>query len=180
MPYVAKSPWSDVVDHPPVAFVGLDNLGKAGHPLHVQSLSVQPARATTTCVPSDNGVSSPIGAGVVTNGGELLRSHSWLDLPRQFRTQGSQMNTFRSRGLVLLAAAAIAFSAPAVADASPNATNSPSAQASCTSARILGQRKCIGAGQYCTHSGTANRDYHRYRLHCGKRDRRGRYHLVYR
>jgi hypothetical protein len=55
----------------------------------------------------------------------------------------------------------------------------PVAHASCTRARILGKRKCIARGQFCTHSRRANRDYHRYGLHCGKRDANGNYHLVY-
>jgi hypothetical protein len=53
------------------------------------------------------------------------------------------------------------------------------AHASCTRARILGASKCIARGQFCVHSRRANRDYHRYGLHCGKRDIRGNYHLVY-
>ena len=56
----------------------------------------------------------------------------------------------------------------------------PVAHAACKSAVIVGQRKCIAAGQYCKHTARANRDYHRYGYHCGKRDRRGSYHLVYR
>jgi hypothetical protein len=55
----------------------------------------------------------------------------------------------------------------------------PSAHASCVSARIVGQRKCIAAGQFCKHTARANRDYHKYGYHCGKRDARGNYHLVY-
>jgi hypothetical protein len=46
-------------------------------------------------------------------------------------------------------------------------------------AKILGKRKCIAAGQFFTHTSRANRDYHRYGYHCGKRDRDGHYHLVY-
>jgi hypothetical protein len=69
----------------------------------------------------------------------------------------------------------VAFGAPA-AEAP---ADQPSAHAACKSATILGRHKCIQAGQYCTHSARANRDYHRYGYHCGKRDRRGSYHLIY-
>ena len=77
----------------------------------------------------------------------------------------------------LLAAICLAGAAPATeaAGSSPSA----SAHAACTYHRILGERKCIAAGQYCIHSRRANRDYHKYGLHCGKRDSRGSYHLVY-
>jgi uncharacterized membrane protein len=71
-------------------------------------------------------------------------------------------------GLVLAAAAPVA-AAPA---------DHPVAHAACRSATIEGQHKCIAAGQYCRHTRRANRDYHRYGYHCGKRDRRGSYHLV--
>jgi hypothetical protein len=71
--------------------------------------------------------------------------------------------------LVLAAAAPVA-QAPA---------DSPSAHAACRSAVIEGQHKCIARGQYCRHTRRANGDYHRYGYHCGKRDRRGSYHLVY-
>jgi hypothetical protein len=36
--------------------------------------------------------------------------------------------------------------------------------------------KCLATGQYCKAS--ADREYHRYRFHCHKRDSRGRYHLT--
>ena len=55
----------------------------------------------------------------------------------------------------------------------------PTAHAACESAVIEGKQKCIARGQYCRHTRRANRDYHRYGYHCGKRDRRGNYHLVY-
>jgi hypothetical protein len=63
---------------------------------------------------------------------------------------------------------------PAAQSAGP-----PTAQAACTRATIVGQRKCIARGQFCTHTTRANRDYHRYGYHCGRRDYTGRYHLVY-
>lgn len=47
-------------------------------------------------------------------------------------------------------------------------------------ARILGHEKCLRRGEYCTHTRSANRDYHRYGFNCGTRDRRGSYHLQYR
>lgn len=36
--------------------------------------------------------------------------------------------------------------------------------------------KCLATGQYCKSS--ADREYHRYRFHCHKRDSSGRYHLT--
>ena len=36
--------------------------------------------------------------------------------------------------------------------------------------------KCLATGQYCKAS--ADREYHRYRFHCHKRDSRGDYHLT--
>jgi hypothetical protein len=36
--------------------------------------------------------------------------------------------------------------------------------------------KCLAVGQYCKRS--ADREYHRYRFHCHKRDSRGNYHLT--
>jgi hypothetical protein len=53
------------------------------------------------------------------------------------------------------------------------------AHAACTSGWIEGDRRCITVGQFCRHRASANRDYHRYGFHCGKRDRRGNYHLIY-
>jgi hypothetical protein len=83
------------------------------------------------------------------------------------------------RTVGFLAAVSLIGAVPATgaAVASPG---SPSAHAACTYHRIVGKRKCIAAGQYCIHTRRANRDYHKYGLHCGKRDRRGSYHLVYR
>jgi Spy/CpxP family protein refolding chaperone len=82
----------------------------------------------------------------------------------------------RRRTLALVAALAVATASPAApAPASPG---DPAVHAACKSARILGKRKCIARGQFCTHTNAANRDYHRYGLHCGKADRNGRYHLV--
>jgi uncharacterized membrane protein len=75
----------------------------------------------------------------------------------------------------LLAALALAAAAP-VAQAPASA---PAGHAACKSAVIEGKHKCIARGQYCRHTSRANRDYHRYGYHCGKRDRRGSYHLVY-
>jgi hypothetical protein len=77
-----------------------------------------------------------------------------------------------------LALVAAAPGSPATADTSADGTGT--AHAACTYHRIAGQRKCIAAGQYCQHTRRANRDYHRYGYHCGKRDSRGNFHLVYR
>jgi hypothetical protein len=82
----------------------------------------------------------------------------------------------RSRVLALVVSVAVAAAAPAAV--APADTPDPAVHAACTSARIQGERKCIARGQFCRHTRAANRDYHRYGLHCGKRDRNGRYHLV--
>jgi hypothetical protein len=74
----------------------------------------------------------------------------------------------------LLASLSLISAAPAVSRPA-----SPIAHAACTNATIEGDRRCIARGQYCRHSRRANRDYHRYGYHCGKRDARGSYHLVY-
>lgn len=87
------------------------------------------------------------------------------------------MRPTKPRTAGLLIALALAAAAP-VAEA-PAQSVTPSAQAACKRVVILGHRKCIARGQYCTHTRRANRDYHRYGYHCGKRDRNGRYHLVY-
>jgi hypothetical protein len=77
---------------------------------------------------------------------------------------------------VLLTLAAASATPVAQAPARPA---SPTAHASCKRAIIVHQHKCIARGQFCKHTRRANRDYHRYGYHCGKRDRNGRYHLVY-
>lgn len=80
------------------------------------------------------------------------------------------------RAVGLLAALSILAAAPAVGT---TATGSPAVRTACVHATILGKSKCIAKGQYCTHSKAANRDYHKYGYHCGKRDSKGRYHLKY-
>jgi hypothetical protein len=82
----------------------------------------------------------------------------------------------RSRLLAgLFATLSLVAAAPA-----PAATQAagPTVHAACTRATVEGDRRCIGIGQFCRHRRSANRDYHRYGLHCGKRDRNGSYHLV--
>jgi hypothetical protein len=81
----------------------------------------------------------------------------------------------RATTTALLAALSLVAASPAAT----RATNAPTVHAACKKAVILGKHKCIAKGQYCTHSKKANRDYHKYGYHCGKRDRNGRYHLVY-
>jgi hypothetical protein len=76
-----------------------------------------------------------------------------------------------------LAAISIAAAAPA-SDASTPTPAQATVHAACTRAHIEGDRVCIAAGQFCRHRRSANRDYHRYGYHCGKRDRNGNYHLV--
>jgi uncharacterized membrane protein len=75
----------------------------------------------------------------------------------------------------LLAALSLAAASPAT----HAATTAQQVHAACTSAVIEGKHKCIARGQYCRHTKKANRDYHKYGYHCGKRDKNGRYHLVY-
>ena len=74
----------------------------------------------------------------------------------------------------LFVALALIAGAPVAA----STAHGPAAHAACTSAKIEGKHKCIARGQYCRHTARANRDYHRYGYHCGKRDRRGSFHLV--
>ena len=78
----------------------------------------------------------------------------------------------------LVALSLFAAAVPA-GQAAANSTDQATAHAACTYHRVLGQRKCLAAGEFCVHSRRANRDYHRAGYHCGKRDRRGNYHLVY-
>jgi uncharacterized membrane protein len=82
----------------------------------------------------------------------------------------------RSRILALVSSVAVAAAAPVAV--APADTADPAVHAACISATIQGQHKCIARGQFCKHTNAANRDYHRYGLHCGKRDGNGHYHLV--
>lgn len=77
----------------------------------------------------------------------------------------------RRRLAVLVVAGAVVSATPV---ASPAATR-PVSVATCRSATIGGQHRCIARGQYCArgHAG----DYRRYGLSCTKQDARGRYHL---
>jgi hypothetical protein len=68
----------------------------------------------------------------------------------------------------------VAAAAPVSQGASPATVH-----AACKQAVIEGKHKCIARGQFCRHTKKANRDYHKYGYHCGKRDANGRYHLVY-
>jgi hypothetical protein len=79
----------------------------------------------------------------------------------------------RAAGLVVVGA--LIASAPS-ATATPTQP-SPQVTVSCKRATIGGVRKCIAAGQYCARR--YQRDYHRYGYSCSRRDRNGRYHLVY-
>jgi hypothetical protein len=86
--------------------------------------------------------------------------------------------SMRRRTAGLLAALSLVVVAPAgQAVAGPG--HQEAAHAACSYHRVLGQRKCLQAGEYCIHTRRANRDYHRAGYHCGKRDRNNRYHLVY-
>jgi hypothetical protein len=87
------------------------------------------------------------------------------------------------RTVAFLVGLSIVAAAPAAqTPAAPATSPTPVAHAACTRAIILGHRKCIARGQYCTHTrraNTWNRGYHHYGYHCGRRDRNGSYHLVY-
>jgi hypothetical protein len=80
----------------------------------------------------------------------------------------------KNRFAVLAVVASLVGAAPLatpVADAS-----GPSAvAAACKNAKIGGQSKCIGRGQFCAKR--FERDYNRYGFTCSKRDRNGRWHL---
>lgn len=80
----------------------------------------------------------------------------------------------RKTAAALLAALALVAASPPTQAARPATVH-----AACTSATIEGKHKCIARGQFCRHTKKANKDYHRYGYHCGKRDKNGRYHLVY-
>ena len=82
----------------------------------------------------------------------------------------------RRRIVGLLAALSLLAAVPALE--APAGASAP-IQAACVHATIQGNSKCIAAGQYCKHTKTANKDYHKYGYHCGKKDKKGRYHLRY-
>jgi hypothetical protein len=69
--------------------------------------------------------------------------------------------------------------AVAAASSGMHGTGDPVARSanSCTYGRIMGQRKCLMAGEYCIHHQPAMRQYRHYGFTCSKRDRRGRWHL---
>lgn len=77
------------------------------------------------------------------------------------------------RVAVLLAVGSLA--AVGVAEVPVAQARGTTASAACTRAKIGGQSKCIGRGQFCARS--HRKDYRRYGLSCTKRDRNGRYHL---
>lgn len=78
----------------------------------------------------------------------------------------------KKAAVALVATIALVGTAPAATSASE-----PVAHASCKYAKIDGQTKCIGRGQFCKRTARAMRDYRKYGLSCTKRDRNGRYHL---
>jgi hypothetical protein len=86
------------------------------------------------------------------------------------------------RGHRWVAAAAVAVALAVPISQAPAAKHTPVAVAakSCgrgyTHAVINGAQRCLRRGQYCSHR--ADRQYHRYGLHCHKRDARGSYHLT--
>jgi hypothetical protein len=85
----------------------------------------------------------------------------------------------KARLALLVTVAALGLGAAA---AEPAVSVTPtSVTHSCSSSRythavLSWGHKCLATGQYCKSS--ADREYHRYRFHCHKRDSRGRYHLT--
>jgi hypothetical protein len=63
---------------------------------------------------------------------------------------------------------------PAVSAAPTKAAHTCSSRY--THAVLSWGHKCLAVGQFCKVS--ADREYHRYRFHCHKRDSSGRYHLT--
>jgi hypothetical protein len=82
----------------------------------------------------------------------------------------------------LALAVAVAALGVGVAAAEPAVSITPTkATHSCSGSRythavLSWGHKCLATGQYCKAS--ADREYHRYRFHCHKRDSGGRYHLT--
>ena len=81
----------------------------------------------------------------------------------------------------LALAVAVAALGLGVAAAEPAVSVAPTKAAHTCSSRythavLSWGHKCLAAGQYCKRS--ADREYHRYRFHCHKRDSAGRYHLT--
>jgi hypothetical protein len=78
-----------------------------------------------------------------------------------------------------IAALGLLGAAPVVAPAAQPAAKASIAFKSCSGRFVHGvinaQQKCLGRGEFCTHS--ADRQYHRYGFRCHRRDRNGRYHL---
>jgi hypothetical protein len=70
------------------------------------------------------------------------------------------------------------FSAPRLPRAPLIRAPSPSPIPLARKAVIEADHRCIGFGQLCRHRKSANRDYHRYGFHRGKKDKNGKYHLV--
>ena len=87
------------------------------------------------------------------------------------------------RRVVALAIAASVFgAAPTVAPVlngspiAPSVAEAKTCSAGYKHAVIGGAHKCLRRGQFCAHA--RDRQYHRLRLHCHKRDARGNYHLT--
>jgi hypothetical protein len=82
----------------------------------------------------------------------------------------------------LALAAAVAALGIGLAAAEPAVSIGPtSAAKSCSGSRythaaLSWGHKCLATGQFCKAS--ADREYHRYRFHCHKRDVNGSYHLT--
>ena len=81
----------------------------------------------------------------------------------------------------LALAAAVAALGIGLASAESAVSVAPSAASKTCSSRythaaLSWGHKCLAVGQFC--KGSADREYHRYRFHCHKRDSGGRYHLT--
>jgi hypothetical protein len=68
----------------------------------------------------------------------------------------------------------LALAQPAVSVTPAGATKTCSSRY--THAVLSWGHKCLAVGQYC--KAGADREYHRYKFHCHKRDSRGSYHLT--
>ncbi|MCW3002743.1 MAG: hypothetical protein JWQ20_2041 [Conexibacter sp.] len=82
------------------------------------------------------------------------------------------------RRQLVLAGSLLAVAVPLPLAAQAAQAPGPTAHVACTQARIAGQSKCIGRGQFCAHNARAMKDYARYGFHCNKRDANGRWHLT--
>lgn len=75
-----------------------------------------------------------------------------------------------------IVALALLGTTPVIAPAAPPPITYKSCSGGFRHAVINGSHKCLRRGQFCARA--ADSQYHRYGLHCHKRDTRGAYHLT--